>query len=83
MDEVVKKILKRRNLAIALLHMASSCSSNCEAKTSTCSILAFLLVKKATSIITQLAKLLKVGRNAEMIIDERIREQFYRSKHFQ
>jgi hypothetical protein len=44
--------------------MSQACCKNREAKTEACITLAFLLLKKATICITQLAKLLKVGKGA-------------------
>jgi hypothetical protein len=61
--------LKKRNFTIALLFMASSCCSNKEAGSSICIILSYLLTKKAALVITQLAKLLKVGRSVDMAIE--------------
>lgn len=61
--------MKQRNISIALLNMASACLKNIESKSPTSIRLAFLLIKKATVIISQQAKLLKIGKNGDMAIE--------------
>lgn len=67
-DGVFSQIIKKRNFVHSLLLMSQTCLKNKEAKTENCIALAFLLLKKATICITQLAKLLKVGKGAEITL---------------
>jgi hypothetical protein len=48
--------------------MAQACSLNIEAKSTTSIILSYLLMKKAAIAISQLAKLLEVGQNEDIVI---------------
>ena len=67
-DSIYSQIIRKRNLVHSLLLMSQTCLKNKEAKTEICIALAFLLLKKATICITQLAKLLKVGKGAEITL---------------
>ena len=67
-DSIYSQILKKRNFVHSLLLMSQACLKNKESKTETCIILAFLLLKKATICITQLAKLLKMGKGADITL---------------
>ena len=53
---------------MALLFMASACSVNKESKPFYIMRLSYLLVKKATIIISQLAKLLRTGKGFDILI---------------
>ena len=68
----MKKVLKRRNFVVALMYMAQACSHNIENKTATSVPLAFLLIKKAAIAISQLAKLLTVGKCSDLTIEKKV-----------
>jgi hypothetical protein len=68
MELLMRKILKKRNFVVVLLKMSEACSLSIYSKTSTSIILSYLLIKKAAVSISQLAKLLKFGKNSEYTI---------------
>ena len=65
---------------MVLLFMATACSVNKESKPFYIMRLSYLLVKKATIIISQLAKLLRTGKGFDILIGEKIKETFTKSK---
>lgn len=82
-DGIYNQILKKRNFITCLLLMSQACCKNREARAETCIALTFLLLKKATLSITQLAKLLKVGKGANIVLGAKQFEEFARSQQFQ
>lgn len=73
-------IFKKRNFVLLLLNISSACIRNKEASISTSLILSFLLVKKATTVISQLAKLIKQGSNNDISLNVNLKAYFHKTK---
>ena len=78
-EDLVLLIIKKRNFSLLLLKLSDICLKNKEASLSTTLLLSFLLAKKATLVISQLAKFVKQGMNREMSISAKFKEYFQKT----
>jgi hypothetical protein len=63
--------------------MSDACIKNKQARVGSSLILGFLLVKKSTYAISQVAKFIKFGKNTEMILSEKVKDAFEKSQFYQ
>lgn len=73
LNPILRKIIKKRNFYKFLLMIAESCLENRENKLEDSLVIAFLFVKKSTITICQLARLMNVGQNEDMKIEEKLK----------